>query len=105
MRPPAHRGLRLRPGGKSEKKEDRKRNSEVGMRKSEKKEDRRLRAEDFEFDGSWFNVKTKGLHLPEPLLFMVPEGRIELPRTQGPLDFESSASTNFTTPALFWLYI
>ena len=33
------------------------------------------------------------------LIFMVPEARIELARTQGPLDFESSASTNFTTPA------
>ena len=31
--------------------------------------------------------------------FLVPEARIELARTQGPLDFESSASTNFTTPA------
>ena len=35
---------------------------------------------------------------------MVPKARIELARTQGPLDFESSASTNFTTPALKWLY-
>ena len=34
-------------------------------------------------------------------LFVVPEARIELARTQGPLDFESSASTNFTTPAKF----
>lgn len=33
------------------------------------------------------------------LIFMVPEARIELARTQGPLDFESSASTSFTTPA------
>ena len=36
-----------------------------------------------------------------PLNFVVPEARIELARTQGPLDFESSASTNFTTPADF----
>jgi hypothetical protein len=32
-------------------------------------------------------------------ILLVPEARIELARTQGPLDFESSASTNFTTPA------
>jgi hypothetical protein len=30
---------------------------------------------------------------------MVPEAGIEPARTCGPLDFESSASTNFTTPA------
>ena len=30
----------------------------------------------------------------------MPEARIELARTQGPEDFESSASTYFTTPAL-----
>ena len=30
---------------------------------------------------------------------MVPEVGIEPTRTQGPLDFESSASTSFTTPA------
>ena len=30
---------------------------------------------------------------------MVPEARVELARAQGPLDFESSASTSFTTPA------
>ena len=35
---------------------------------------------------------------------MVPEARIELARTQGPEDFESSASTYFTTPALICLY-
>jgi hypothetical protein len=35
---------------------------------------------------------------------MVPKARIELARTQGPLDFESSASTNFTTPASTWRY-
>jgi hypothetical protein len=29
----------------------------------------------------------------------VPEARVELARAQGPLDFESSASTSFTTPA------
>jgi len=27
-----------------------------------------------------------------PLISLVPEGRIELPRTQGPLDFESGAT-------------
>ena len=32
-------------------------------------------------------------------IFMVPEVGIEPTRTQGPEDFESSASTNFTTPA------
>ena len=36
--------------------------------------------------------------------YVVPEARIELARTQGPLDFESSASTNFTTPAWNWVY-
>ncbi len=35
---------------------------------------------------------------------MVPEARIELAWTQGPEDFESSASTYFTTPALNCLY-
>ena len=34
-----------------------------------------------------------------PCNHLVPEGRVELPRAQGPLDFESSASTSFTTPA------
>ena len=33
------------------------------------------------------------------LILLVPEARIELARTRGPLDFESSASTSFTTPA------
>ena len=33
------------------------------------------------------------------LLFLVPGGGIEPPWAQGPLDFESSASTSFTTPA------
>ena len=37
-----------------------------------------------------------------PCNHLVPEGRVELPRAQGPLDFESSASTSFTTPALEW---
>ena len=32
--------------------------------------------------------------------FLVPEGGIEPPPAQGRLDFESSASTSFTTPAL-----
>ncbi len=31
---------------------------------------------------------------------MVPAERIELSRAQGPRDFESRASTSFTTPAL-----
>ena len=31
--------------------------------------------------------------------FMVPEERLELSRDKVPLDFESSASTSFTTPA------
>ena len=31
---------------------------------------------------------------------MVPEVGVEPTRAQGPLDFESSASTSFTTPAL-----
>ena len=32
---------------------------------------------------------------------LVPEGRFELPRAQGPLRPERSASTSSTTPALF----
>ena len=44
-------------------------------------------------------LKKGPANLANPLFFMVPEARIELARTQGPLDFESSASTNFTTPA------
>ena len=34
------------------------------------------------------------------LILLVPEGGIEPPPAQGRLDFESSASTSFTTPAL-----
>ncbi len=34
---------------------------------------------------------------------MVPEVGIEPTRAQGPLDFESSASTSFTTPA--WIQL
>ena len=45
----------------------------------------------------------RGLVSPKPLnrstFSMVPEGGIEPPRAQGPEDFESSASTSFTTPA------
>ncbi len=43
----------------------------------------------------------KGLALSglTPCFYLVPEARVELARAQGPLDFESSASTNFTTPA------
>ena|GEM_PF-1139966 len=40
--------------------------------------------------------------MDNPLILLVPEARIELARTQGPLDFESSASTNFTTPAIYF---
>ena len=53
-------------------------------------------------------LKTKNpLQKQWVLVYMVPEARIELARTQGPLDFESSASTNFTTPAdiLMRLYL
>jgi hypothetical protein len=35
------------------------------------------------------------------LILLVPEVGIEPTRTQGPEDFESSASTSFTTPAQF----
>ena len=42
--------------------------------------------------------------MANPLILLVPEERLELSRAQGPLDFESSASTNFTTPALSGLY-
>ncbi len=38
--------------------------------------------------------------MTNPLILLVPEERIELSRAQGPEDFESSASTSFTTPAL-----
>ena len=36
---------------------------------------------------------------PKPLYYLVPEVGIEPTRTQGPGDFESPASTYFTTPA------
>ena len=42
--------------------------------------------------------------MANPLILVVPEARIELAPSQGGLDFESSASTNFTTPASTWLY-
>ena len=43
----------------------------------------------------------KGLALSEltPCYHLVPEARFELARAQGPLDFESSTSTSFITPA------
>ena len=42
----------------------------------------------------------KGLaQTANPLVALVPEARIELARYKVPLDFESSASTSFTTPA------
>ena len=43
----------------------------------------------------------KGLALCEltPRNYLVPEARVELARAQGPLDFESSTSTSFITPA------
>ena len=34
-----------------------------------------------------------------PCNYLVPEARVELARAQGPPDFESGASTSFTTPA------
>ena len=34
-------------------------------------------------------IKKGQAKFSQPLQFMVPEGRIELPRAQGPLDFES----------------
>jgi hypothetical protein len=37
--------------------------------------------------------------LANPLILLVPEARIELARARGPVDFESTASTSFTTPA------
>jgi hypothetical protein len=37
-----------------------------------------------------------------PCNHLVPEARVELARPQGSLDFESSASTSFTTPAFSW---
>ena len=40
-----------------------------------------------------------GLGYPKRLIFLVPEVGLEPTRAQGPLDFESSASTSFTTPA------
>ena len=42
----------------------------------------------------------KGLESSRPLILLVPEVGIEPTRTKSPLDFESSASTNFTTPAV-----
>ena len=43
----------------------------------------------------------KGLNRVQlsPCFYLVPEARVELARPQGSLDFESSASTSFTTPA------
>ncbi len=49
-------------------------------------------------------IKRVYTNLRKPFIFLVPEARIELARTQGPEDFESSASTYFTTPALNRLY-
>ena len=40
------------------------------------------------------------LRSPRYSISLVPEERIELSWAQGPRDFESRASTNFTTPAL-----
>ena len=46
------------------------------------------------------NKPKKGLtQMANPLMFMVPEVGIEPTWIQDPLDFESSASTSFTTPA------
>jgi hypothetical protein len=50
-----------------------------------------------------------GLYMKHPRRWMkylmVPEVGIEPTRAQGPLDFESSASTSFTTPAELVLLI
>ena len=43
--------------------------------------------------------KQRGIHKGIAQDFLVPEARVELARAQGPLDFESSASTSSTTPA------
>ena len=40
----------------------------------------------------------------KPFMALVPEVGIEPTRTRGPEDFESSASTSFTTPALGYNY-
>jgi Phage integrase family len=49
---------------------------------------------------SALSPKRKGQPImANPLISLVPEARIELARTQGPVDFESTASTYFTTPA------
>ncbi len=49
------------------------------------------------------NLGHRWTYEPGPLFdLMVPEVGIEPTRTQGPEDFESSASTNFTTPADFY---
>ncbi len=46
-------------------------------------------------------IKVLGaLEMRKALILLVPEGGIEPPPAQGRLDFESSASTSFTTPAL-----
>ena len=42
----------------------------------------------------------KGLGFPRSLISLVPEVGLEPTRVIHPLDFESSASTNFTTPAI-----
>ena len=47
-------------------------------------------------------VKVLGeLGYPKRLILLVPEVGIEPTRNKVPLDFESSASTSFTTPAMF----
>ena len=57
-----------------------------------------LRASHFTGEGRG-NEKGESQKCDNPLSLLVPEARLELARSQGPLDFESSASTNFTTPA------
>jgi hypothetical protein len=47
----------------------------------------------------WGQKLFRGIQVALGGCFLVPEVGIEPTRTQGSLDFESSASTSFTTPA------
>ena len=49
--------------------------------------------------GVFDKIKRPSVKTLKALIYMVPEARLELARTQGPEDFESSASTNSATPA------
>ncbi len=51
-----------------------------------------------------FNTKKGLTEMANPLISLVPGAGIEPAWMQDPLDFESSASTSFTTPAIRSVY-